>query len=421
MEAYSIVGGVPLCGEAAVYGAKNAVLPLMAACMLVRGQIKLSGCPDLSDVRSMSRVLESFGCKAAREGRELIVDSADAAAGAMPETLSKKMRSSIFLLGPVLARFGQADFTYPGGCEIGLRPIDLHLQGLRALGAQIEEKHGHILCSGALHGSEVHLDYPSVGATENVMMAACGAAGDTVIHNAAREPEIVDLGRFLNACGARVRGMGTDSIRISGRDAPLHGCTYAPLPDRICAGTLLCGAAITGGDVYVRDAREQDLSALLHKLRETGCEIHLPQGGGVRAIAPKRLRAVRRIETAPFPGFPTDMQAQMSAVLTRARGTSVVVENVFENRMGYAAELCRMGADIQISGRTAVIRGVKALDGARVCARDLRGGAALCLAALAAQGESLVEGVELIDRGHDKLEDTLLALGGSIRRITEEQ
>ncbi len=215
--------------------------------------------------------------------------------------------------------------------------------------------------------------------------------------------------------------MGTDSIRISGRDAPLHGCTYAPLPDRICAGTLLCGAAITGGDVYVRDAREQDLSALLHKLRETGCEIHLPQGGGVRAIAPKRLRAVRRIETAPFPGFPTDMQAQMSAVLTRARGTSVVVENVFENRMGYAAELCRMGADIQISGRTAVIRGVKALDGARVCARDLRGGAALCLAALAAQGESLVEGVELIDRGHDKLEDTLLALGGSIRRITEEQ
>ena len=346
MEAYSIVGGAPLCGEAAVYGAKNAVLPLMAACMLVRGQIKLSGCPDLSDVRSMSRVLESFGCKAAREGRELIVDSAGAAAGAMPETLSKKMRSSIFLLGPVLARFGQADFTYPGGCEIGLRPIDLHLQGLRALGAQIEEKHGHILCSGALHGGEVHLDYPSVGATENVMMAACGAAGDTVIHNAAREPEIVDLGRFLNACGARVRGMGTDSIRISGRDAPLHGCTYAPLPD---------------------------------------------------------------------------MQAQMSAVLTRARGTSVVVENVFENRMGYAAELCRMGADIQISGRTAVIRGVKALDGARVCARDLRGGAALCLAALAAQGESLVEGVELIDRGHDKLEDTLLALGGSIRRITEEQ
>ena len=261
MEAYSIVGGAPLCGEAAVYGAKNAVLPLMAACMLVRGQIKLLGCPDLSDVRSMSRVLESFGCKAEREGRELIVDSAGASAGAMPETLSKKMRSSIFLLGPVLARFGQADFTYPGGCEIGLRPIDLHLQGLRALGAQIEEKHGHILCSGTLHGGEVHLDYPSVGATENVMMAACGAAGDTVIHNAAREPEIVDLGRFLNACGARVRGMGTDSIRISGRDAPLHGCTYAPTRgNRICP--LCCTSCAKPGAKYT--CRRAAACARLH-------------------------------------------------------------------------------------------------------------------------------------------------------------
>lgn len=419
MEAYSIFGGKPLSGEIRAFGAKNAVLPLLAACMLIREPVRLTGCPDLADIRNMMRLLDSLGCRTAREGMDLIIQTEEASRFIMPESLSKQMRSSIFMLGPVLARFGRADFTYPGGCEIGLRPIDLHLQGLRALGAQIEETHGHIICSGKLYGGNVHLDYPSVGATENVMMAAVCASGDTVIHNAAREPEIVDLARFLNACGADVRGMGTGTIVISG-GARLHGCRYAPLTDRICAGTLLIAGAITRGDVYVRDARAQDLQAVLAKLREAGCTVHAYREG-VRVSASRRLRAVRRLETAPFPGFPTDMQAQMMALLTLSQGTSVVVENVFENRMSHAAELTRMGADIQVSGRVAVVRGVQRLTGAHVTTRDLRAGAALCVAALAAEGETLVENVSLIDRGHDHLERMLSSLGGNVKRLTINQ
>lgn len=419
MEAYTIRGGSPLRGEVNAMGAKNAVLPLLAACVLVRQPVVFSGCPDLSDVRNMLRLLESLGCSARREGAELYIDASGAQEHVMPEAISKLMRSSIFMLGPVLARFGRADFTYPGGCEIGLRPIDLHLQGLRALGAHIEEAHGHILCSGKLRGGSVHLDYPSVGATENVMMAAVGAAGDTVIHNAAREPEIVDLAGFLNACGGYVRGAGTDTVMIRG-GAELHGVQYAPVADRITAGTLLLAGAATQGDVFVRGARAQDMQALLAKLHEAGCDVRV-YDDGVRAALRGRPRAVRRVETAPFPGFPTDMQAQMMALLALSRGTSVVAENVFENRMQHAAELMRMGADIQVSGRVAVVRGVEQLTGARVTARDLRGGAALCIAALAAQGQSVVENIALIDRGHERLEEALGALGADIRRITVDE
>ena len=415
MEAYRIIGGKKLCGEISVCGAKNAVLPLLAACVLIKEPVVLKNCPHLSDIEGMLGLLEALGCTVRRSGHELYIDAARACRHIMPEQLSKRMRSSIFMLGPVLARFGFADFTYPGGCEIGLRPIDLHLQGLRALGAKIEEKHGHILCSGELTGGNVHLDYPSVGATESVMMAAVCAKGDTVIHNAAREPEIVDLGRFLNLCGANVCGMGSDTIRIQG-GAVLHGTEYLPLTDRITAGTLLMAGAGTMGDVFVRGARPQDLQAVLAKLREAGLTVH-SSADGVRVQSTKPLRAVRRIETAPFPGYPTDLQAQMMALLTQARGASVIAENVFENRMQHAAELTRMGADIQVSGRIAVIRGVEKLCGARVMTRDLRGGAALCIAALAAQGESIVENIALIDRGHDKLEDSLTALGADISRI----
>lgn len=417
MEAYSITGGNPLRGDVRVMGAKNAVLPLLAACVLIREPVKLTGCPDLSDVSNMLRLLESLGCRTSRRGADLYIDASGAQEHVMPQAISKRMRSSIFMLGPVLARFGCADFAYPGGCEIGLRPIDLHLQGLRALGAHIEEEHGHILCSGKLVGGSVHLDYPSVGATENVMMAAVCAQGDTVIHSAAREPEIVDLGNFLNACGAKVRGMGTDTICISG-GAKLHGTVYAPLTDRIIAGTLLTAGAATQGDVFARGARAEDLQAVLAKLREAGAEVQVMRDG-VRVRMNGRPKAVRRVETAPFPGFPTDMQAQMMALLALSRGTSVIAENVFENRMQHAAELMRMGADIQVSGRIAVVRGVERLSGARVMARDLRGGAALCIAALAAQGESVVENIALIDRGHDHLENMLNQLGAQIRRINE--
>ena len=379
MEAYTIRGGSPLRGEVNAMGAKNAVLPLLAACVLVRQPVVFSGCPDLSDVRNMLRLLSSLGCSARREGAELYIDASGAQEHVMPEAISKLMRSSIFMLGT----------------------------------------HGHILCSGKLRGGSVHLDYPSVGATENVMMAAVGAAGDTVIHNAAREPEIVDLAGFLNACGGYVRGAGTDTVMIRG-EAKLHGVQYAPVADRITAGTLLLAGAATQGDVFVRGARAQDMQALLAKLHEAGCDVRV-YDDGVRAALRGRPRAVRRVETAPFPGFPTDMQAQMMALLALSRGTSVVAENVFENRMQHAAELMRMGADIQVSGRVAVVRGVEQLTGARVTARDLRGGAALCIAALAAQGQSVVENIALIDRGHERLEEALGALGADIRRITVDE
>lgn len=414
MEAYRIQGGRKLVGEAEVCGAKNAVLPLMAACVLIRDIVKLKNCPRLSDIDGMLGLLEALGCIVWREGRDLYIDARGVHRHAMPEMLSKRMRSSIFMLGPVLARLGQADFTYPGGCEIGLRPIDLHLQGLRTLGAKIEEKHGHILCAGSLTGASVHLDYPSVGATENIMMAAVCAQGDTVIHNAAREPEITDLGRFLNRCGADVRGMGSGNIYIKG-NAQLHGVEYEPIADRIAAGTLLMAGAATQGDVFVRGACAQEMQAVLAKLREAGCMVSV-DAAGVRVQCLRELKAVRRIETAPFPGFPTDLQAQMMALLTKGRGTSVIVENVFENRMQHAAELMRMGADIQVSGRIAVVRGVEKLTGAKVASGDLRGGAALCIAALMAQGESIVENIELIDRGHDRLEDSLTGLGARIYR-----
>lgn len=415
MEAYRIHGGRRLCGEARVYGAKNAVLPLLAACVLVAEPVVLRGCPELTDIAGMLGLLEALGCRTRREGRELYIDASAASRHEMPEALSKKMRSSIFMLGPVLARFGKADFTHPGGCEIGLRPIDLHLQGLRALGAQIREEHGHILCTGRLKGGTVHLDYPSVGATENVMMAAVGAQGDTVMHNAAREPEIADLARFLNLCGAEIRGAGTDTLYIKG-GRRLHGADYTPLTDRIAAGTLLLAGAATQGDVFVRGARAQDLQALLAKLRETGCGI-AAEAEGIRIVRTRPLRAVRRMETAPFPGFATDLQAQMTALLTQAKGASVIAENVFENRMQHAAELMRMGADIQVSGRIAVVRGVEKLYGAHVTARDLRAGAALCIAAMAAQGESIVDNIALIDRGHERLERDLGMLGAQIERI----
>ena len=419
MEVYRIEGGRILRGETCVYGAKNAVLPLLAACVLIRDTVKLKNCPCLSDIDGMLGLLKALGCDVRREGRDLYIDAKNACRHVMPEALSKKMRSSIFMLGPVLARFGQADFSYPGGCEIGLRPIDLHLQGLRALGAKIEERHGHILCSGKLTGAAVHLDYPSVGATENVMMAAVLAEGDTVIHNAAREPEITDLGLFLNRCGAQVRGMGSGTIRIKG-SARLHGVEYEPLPDRIIAGTLLMAGAATQGDVFVRGARAHQMQAVLAKLREAGCAVNA-DASGIRLQCMRELKAVRRIETAPYPGFPTDLQAQMTALMTRGRGASVIAENVFENRMQHAAELMRMGADIQVSGRIAVIRGVERLTGAKVASRDLRGGAALCIAALTAQGESVVENIGLIDRGHDRFEESLSALGAKIYREIQSE
>lgn len=336
----------------------------------------------------------------------------------VPDALMREMRSSVIFLGAILARCGEASLTSPGGCELGPRPIDLHLSGLRALGAEIDDTGGTLHCKAAkLTGREIVLGFPSVGATENLMLAACGAEGVTVLSNAAREPEIEDLQGFLNTCGAEITGAGTSTVVIRG-GRPLHGGTYTILPDRIAAATYLCGAASAGGEVFLRDAREEHLSAVTAVLREAGCDV---TGGSAGIVCRRtgRLTAPRPIRTAPYPGFPTDAQAILMAALLRCRGAAVFEENLFSSRYRHVDELARMGADIRVSGRTAVVLGVERLHGAVVRCTDLRGGAALCAAALAAEGETSISDITHIDRGYQSIEDDLAALGADIRRVEE--
>ena len=410
-----VTGGVPLTGVCRAGGAKNAVLPILAACVLTKRPVRLDDCPLLTDVGNMADILRLLGCRVERSGTSLLVDAASASCYELPEYLSKELRSSIFLLGPVLSRFGRAVVTYPGGCEIGNRPIDLHLRGLQQLGVQIREEGGRIHCDGrTLTAADIHLDYPSVGATENIMMAAVAAKGETVIRNAAREPEIVDLQNFLRAAGFFVQGAGTSTIAVRGGCEPRE-VAYTVMPDRIVAGTLLVAGAITGGRVTVENAVADDMTGILAKLAECGCALKI-SGRAITLTAPRRVREIKLIETLPYPGFPTDMQAQLFALCTVAEGTSVLVENVFENRFKHAAELTRMGAQSTVKGRTAIIRGVPALRGACVLAHDLRGGAAMVLAGLAADGVTTVENCGHIDRGYERLEQTLGALGARILR-----
>lgn len=417
MEAFVVEGGVALRGEARVDSAKNAVLPILAAAVLTPEEIVLHNVPDITDVGHMAAILTMLGCRVERSGRDMTVDCGGIHSWEMPDQLSKQIRSSIFLLGPILARFRKATVTFPGGCEIGLRPIDLHLSGLRQLGVEISEEGGLIHCDGRnMHAGEVHFDYPSVGATENVMMAAVLLPGITVIHNPAREPEIADLQAFINAMGGKIRGAGTHYIAVEGVER-LHGTAWTPMADRIVAGTLLAAAAITGGEITLTNAPESDMVAVTAKLREMGCRLE-ERPGWIHLRAPKRLTAFAQLQTQPHPGFPTDMQVQMLALLSTAEGMGVITENVFENRFTHAGDLNRMGAHILCTGRTAVVRGVPELYGAHVTARDLRGGAALVLAGLRARGETLVDHAELIDRGYDHLERQLSRLGGKIRRVS---
>ncbi len=417
MEAFVVEGGVALRGEARVDSAKNAVLPILAAAVLTPEEIVLHNVPDITDVGHMAAILTMLGCLVERSGRDMTVDCGGIHSWEMPDQLSKQIRSSIFLLGPILARFRKATVTFPGGCEIGLRPIDLHLSGLRQLGVEISEEGGLIHCDGRnMHAGEVHFDYPSVGATENVMMAAVLLPGTTVIHNPAREPEIADLQAFINAMGGKIRGAGTHYIAVEGVER-LHGTAWTPMADRIVAGTLLAAAAITGGEITLTNAPESDMVAVTAKLREMGCRLE-ERPGWIHLRAPKRLTAFAQLQTQPHPGFPTDMQVQMLALLSTAEGMGVITENVFENRFTHAGDLNRMGAHILCTGRTAVVRGVPELYGAHVTARDLRGGAALVLAGLRARGETLVDHAELIDRGYDHLERQLSRLGGKIRRVS---
>ena len=415
MSQLLVRGGQPLHGEVTIQGAKNSVLPILAATVLTGDRVVLRGCPRLRDVDASIRILQSLGCRAQWEGDALTVDTAALNRCEISDILMREMRSSAIFLGAVLARLGRADISYPGGCELGPRPIDLHLSGLRDLGADIREEGGILHCTASrLAGRELMLSLPSVGATENLMLAACGAEGTTVISNAAREPEIVDLQDFLNACGAEVSGAGSTSVTIRG-GKPLHGCEFRCMPDRIVAATYLCACASAGGEVYLRGARERHLATVADALRQAGCTV-AGDGEGIACRCSRRLRADRPVGTAPYTGLHTDAQAVLMAAMLKSRGTTVFEENIFENRYRHVDELTRMGAEIRVAGRVAVVTGVERLSGAAVRCTDLRGGAALCVAALAADGETRIFETAHIDRGYEDIVRDLRALGADAVR-----
>ena len=415
MAVLVIDGPCRLWGEVRVHGAKNSTLPLLAACLLCRSPVVLHNCPRLTDVDTSIKILRHLGCIVQRRKDDLWVDPRAVCGSTIPEDLMREMRSSVIFLGAILARWGQAALSSPGGCELGPRPIDLHLTALRALGAAVEDRGGTLRCeAGGLQGTEIVLSLPSVGATENAILAACGAEGTTVICNAAREPEIEDLQNFLTVCGADITGAGTSTIRIRGR-RPLHGGTYTVMPDRIAAATYLCACASASGEVYLRDARENHLSTVTAVLRAAGCTVNGDESG-LRCRCEGRLTAPPPIRTAPYPGFPTDVQAIVMAALLRCRGAAVFEENLFSSRYRHVDELARMGADVRTYGRVAVVLGTERLHGAAVRCTDLRGGAALCVAALAAEGETVISDIGHIDRGYASIEGDLRALGADIRR-----
>lgn len=404
-------------GKIQVSGSKNATLPILAACLLHGAPNVITGVPILKDVDTMCEVLTYLGAKVCREGDMVRVDSTHVQNLEVGEELMRRMRASNLVLGPLVGRFRRARISYPGGCNIGSRPMNLHLKGLRAMGARIEERFGYITVEARqLVGAEIHLDVPSVGATENIMMAAVLARGTTIIRNAAKEPEIVDLQNFLNRMGARIKGAGTDVIRIEGVGVEhLSSVEHTVIPDRIEAGTHLVAAAITGGDVTVNNVIPEHLEPVLAKLREMGLEVEVGDDW-VRVVARGRPRPAD-IKTLPYPGFPTDMQPQMMALATLARGTSIITETIFENRFKQVSELRRMGANIKVEGQTAIVKGVEKLSGASVVATDLRAGAALVLAALAAENGTILDGVEHIDRGYERLEQKYALLGARIMRV----
>ncbi len=418
MSRLIIEGGRPLDGEIAVQGAKNAVLPILAATLLNSGRSVIKNCPRLSDVKKTVEILKELGCRVKQEDDVIIVDSSQLGSCTICEELMRQMRSSIIFLGAIIGACGEARVSMPGGCEIGSRPIDLHLKALAQMGVDIKEEHGYIYCcADNISGADIHLDFPSVGATENIMLAAVLSDGLTVIRNAAREPEIVDLSRFLNRMGARITGAGESVIYIEGVER-LYEAEYTIMPDRIAASTyLLCGM-ITGGRVAVKHCVPEDNAALISALRTMGAGIRTERD--IMYTYPvKELKSPKLVRTMPYPGFPTDIQSPFMALCCTAKGTTVFVETIFENRFRHVDELVRMGADVRVEGRTAVIRGVKRLFGAIVEARELRGGASLVTASLAAEGKSVVEHSEYIDRGYENIERNLRALGADIKRVKE--
>ena len=424
MDRFKISGGVPLSGEVAVSGAKNSALPIICASILTAQPLELANVPKLRDVATMKRLLAQMGTRieslASQDGQEAVRLTSDSMTHLQaPYELVKTMRASVLVLGPMLARFGEALVSLPGGCAIGQRPVDQHIRGLAQMGAEIHIEHGYIKAQAKrLRGARIVTDMVTVTGTENLMMAATLAEGTTVIDNAAREPEVVDLANCLIKMGARIEGAGSDRIVVHGVDQ-LQGATHSIMPDRIEAGTFLCAVAATGGDVFVRHARSADMQASLEKLREAGVEL-TEQDGGIRVRSHGRPKAFN-FRTAPFPGLATDMQAQLMAVACIANGTSIIAETIFENRFMHVQELRRLGAQIEVDGHTAVVKGVPELSGARVMATDLRASAGLVIAGLMASGETEIDRIYHLDRGYDRMEEKLKKLGARVERVSEPQ
>ena len=415
MDKYIVNGGRPLSGEITVHGAKNSVLPILAASVITGRESVITDCPDLSDVKESAEILKYLGCKVKCEPGVITVNSESLNKNEIPEYLMLKMRSSVIFLGALISRCRGGKITLPGGCEIGPRPIDLHLFALREMGIRIKESGGIITCDARdIHPASIHLEFPSVGATENIMLAATGADGLTVISNAAKEPEIKDLEDYLKEVGVNIYGAGTDKIYIYGQKK-YNDCKHRVIPDRIEAATYICGALMTGGHVAVKNTEPLHMEAFYSALSECGADIRLDKDEA-EVMPGKRLSAVKRIRTYPYPGFPTDMQSVFMSLMTTAEGTSMIVENVFRDRFRQVDPLVRMGADIVTDGNVAIIRGVKSLAGAHVAAADLRGGAALTVAALAANGTSEIEKICYIERGYEAFDLNLRALGADIRK-----
>ena len=411
-----INGGRHLDGSLAVQGAKNSVLPLLAATVLADGECSIMGCPNLSDVNAAIEILECLGCNVRREDNTVTVDSRSITCADIPDALMRKMRSSITFLGAITARCKRAKISSPGGCELGPRPVDLHIKALRELNISVTERGGYTeTFAENMRGADIHLDFPSVGATENAMLAAVTARGITTINNAAKEPEIWDLECFLKKMGAKISGAGTGVIRIEGVPR-LHGAEHTVIPDRIAAATYLCAAVMTGGKAELTDVTPQHLSAVTAVLKDTGADIKIYKNS-MTVKAPYKILPVDTLRTMPYPGFPTDAQAPITALLSVASGTSVIIENIFENRYKHCTQLCKMGADIKTSGRIAVIRGVRELSGSEICAQELRGGAALCIAGTAAHGTTVISGIHHIERGYEDIVLDFKRLGADIKRI----
>ncbi len=415
MDKLLIAGGARLSGEIAISGAKNAALPILCSALLTTEPVTFTNVPRLNDIGTLLRLLEQMGVKVTRDGDTVTLDAAGVNNPVASYEMVKTMRASILVLGPLVARFGEARVSLPGGCAIGARPVDQHIKGLQAMGAEVKVEHGYVHAKvPRLKGARLFTDMVTVTGTENLMMAACLADGETVIENAAREPEVVDLANCLVAMGAQISGAGGDVIRIRGVKA-LHGATYRVMPDRIETGTYLCAAAVTGGEVRLTQTSGSYLDAVIDKLMDAGCEIHTERDA-IRLTAPARLNAVS-LRTAPYPAFPTDMQAQFMALNCIAQGTATVTETIFENRFMHVNELVRLGAKIQVDGKVAVIEGVPRMSGATVMATDLRASASLVIAGLVADGETVVDRIYHLDRGYDCMEAKLRGIGADIERV----